>query len=115
MSSDGGIPDQDAYHLKRQKVIAMKNVLNKVSILLLFICLACNNDNAPEPMDPGNDPIDGGDNGGDNGMDVKELNLVNAFPNLNFDRPVDFQSPADGSDRIFVVEQGGITRPLRTR
>ncbi|MEM8845567.1 MAG: PQQ-dependent sugar dehydrogenase [Bacteroidota bacterium] len=36
--------------------------------------------------------------------------LQNAFPNLSFSRPVDFQSPNDSSNRIFVVEQGGIIR-----
>ncbi len=30
-----------------------------------------------------------------------------AFPNLTFDRPVALAAPADGTDRIFVVEQGG--------
>jgi len=34
--------------------------------------------------------------------------LQNAFPNLRFSRPLDLQSPADGTDRIFVVEQGGV-------
>jgi len=34
----------------------------------------------------------------------------NAFPNLTFTRPVDLQSPRDGTDRIFVVEQAGIIR-----
>ncbi|MEM9362302.1 MAG: PQQ-dependent sugar dehydrogenase [Bacteroidota bacterium] len=36
--------------------------------------------------------------------------LQNAFPNLSFSRPVDFQSPNDSSNRIFVVEQGGTIR-----
>jgi glucose/arabinose dehydrogenase len=31
-----------------------------------------------------------------------------AFPNLSFDRPVDFQHAGDNSDRIFVVEQRGV-------
>ena len=30
-----------------------------------------------------------------------------AFPNLNFTRPVDLQYAPDGSDRLFVVEQEG--------
>ncbi len=38
----------------------------------------------------------------------KELSLVEAFPNLSFERPVDFQSAKDGSNRVFVVEQEGI-------
>ncbi len=36
--------------------------------------------------------------------------LSNAFPNLAFSRPLDFQSPSDGSDRIFIAEQGGIIK-----
>lgn len=34
--------------------------------------------------------------------------MVKAFENLEFTRPVDFQSPKDGSNRVFVVEQEGI-------
>lgn len=36
--------------------------------------------------------------------------LENAFENLRFDRPVDLQSPRDGSGRLFVVEQSGTIR-----
>jgi hypothetical protein len=40
--------------------------------------------------------------------DVKsQLQIVEAFPNLNFSAPVDIQNAADGSNRIFVVEQSG--------
>lgn len=35
------------------------------------------------------------------------VNLINAFPNLNFSRPLDLQSPLDNTNRLFVVEQGG--------
>ena len=38
------------------------------------------------------------------------LNLINAFPNLSFNQPLDLQSPVDGSNRIFVVEKGGIIK-----
>jgi glucose/arabinose dehydrogenase len=31
-----------------------------------------------------------------------------AFPNLSFVRPVDLQQPADGTNRLFVVEQRGV-------
>ncbi len=34
--------------------------------------------------------------------------IVEAFPALEFTRPVDLQHPGDGSDRLFVVEQRGI-------
>lgn len=33
--------------------------------------------------------------------------LVPAFPNLRFENPLDIQMPADGSNRMFVVEQQG--------
>lgn len=36
------------------------------------------------------------------------LSLVPAFPNLNFNRPVDLQHAGDESDRLFVVEQRGV-------
>ncbi len=35
------------------------------------------------------------------------ITVTNAFPNLGFSKPLDLQSPADGTNRIFVVEQGG--------
>ena len=34
--------------------------------------------------------------------------LQEAFPNLSFNRPVDFQHAGDGTDRIFIVEQRGV-------
>ncbi|MFQ5979818.1 MAG: PQQ-dependent sugar dehydrogenase [Candidatus Heimdallarchaeota archaeon] len=33
--------------------------------------------------------------------------LVKAFPNLSFERPVDFQHANDSTNRVFVVEQAG--------
>ncbi|MBA4310097.1 MAG: glucose sorbosone dehydrogenase [Chlorobiaceae bacterium] len=38
----------------------------------------------------------------------QSFSIEQAFPNLNFSWPVDFQSPNDGTNRIFVVAQGGI-------
>ncbi len=38
------------------------------------------------------------------------LALTNAFTNLNFSRPLDLQSPQDGTNRIFVAEQGGVIK-----
>ncbi|WP_034256800.1 PQQ-dependent sugar dehydrogenase [Adhaeribacter aquaticus] len=37
-------------------------------------------------------------------------NLLPAFPNLKFERPVELQSPTDGTNRIFVLEQKGRVR-----
>ena len=34
--------------------------------------------------------------------------IVDAFPNLTFEQPVDIQSPKDGSNRLFVLSQPGI-------
>jgi len=33
--------------------------------------------------------------------------ITNAFPNISFDRPLEFQNAGDGSGRIFIVEQSG--------
>lgn len=37
-----------------------------------------------------------------------QVELQNAFPTLNFDRPVDLQFPTDGTNRLFVLEQEGL-------
>ena len=34
--------------------------------------------------------------------------IVDAFPNLDFEQPVDIQSPKDGTNRLFVLSQPGI-------
>jgi len=44
---------------------------------------------------------------GDDATALPRAELRAAFPNLSFVRPVDLQSPNDGSNRIFVVEQAG--------
>lgn len=36
------------------------------------------------------------------------LEIIEAFPSLSFERPVDFQHAGDDSKRIFVVEQRGV-------
>jgi hypothetical protein len=36
-----------------------------------------------------------------------EYRLVNAFPNLSFNKPVDLQNPKDGTNLLYVVEQAG--------
>jgi len=36
------------------------------------------------------------------------LILINAFPNISFDRPLDIQNADDGTNRLFVVEQRGM-------
>lgn len=34
--------------------------------------------------------------------------IIEAFPNISFDQPVDIQSPKDGTNRIFVLSQSGV-------
>jgi glucose/arabinose dehydrogenase len=41
--------------------------------------------------------------------------VVEAFAHLEFRRPVDLQSPRDGTDRLFVVEQDGVIRWFENR
>jgi glucose/arabinose dehydrogenase len=41
------------------------------------------------------------------GAEGDALALVNPFPNLSFNQPLDFQSPDDDTNRVFVVEKGG--------
>ena len=36
-----------------------------------------------------------------------EIDIIRVFPNLQFDQPVDLQSPNDNSNRMFVLEQEG--------
>lgn len=40
--------------------------------------------------------------------DTQGYRTVVAFPELSFTRPVDLQTPSDGSNRLFVVEQAGV-------
>jgi len=39
-----------------------------------------------------------------------QIVLHNAFPNLEFSKPIDLQHAGDGTDRIFIVEQEGIIK-----
>ncbi|MEW6195218.1 MAG: PQQ-dependent sugar dehydrogenase [Bacteroidota bacterium] len=36
-----------------------------------------------------------------------QIEIVEAFPNLSFEQPVDIQNPGDGTNRLFIVEQSG--------
>lgn len=47
-----------------------------------------------------------GDDGGPQAVQ-KKIDVVGAFPQLSFERPVDLQNAGDGSNRLFVVEQAG--------
>ena len=63
----------------------------RVVLLSSFAITACNN----------------GCGNGANPADAAPYEIVSAFPNLTFTRPVDLQNAGDGSDRLFVVEQAG--------
>ena len=81
----------------------------KNTTLFLFISLffSCASDDSIDI----NTPDDGdGNGGGDPDPQTEEIVIVNAFPALRFNRPVDLQSPEDNTNRIFVVEQSGLIR-----
>lgn len=48
------------------------------------------------------------ENGSGNQQDNGKIVLKEAFPQLSFIRPVDFQHAGDDSNRVFVVEQRGV-------
>lgn len=81
--------------------------------LLLLLVFSCNsNDNTLEVETPDDAVVDDSqdeDTTEDTTPDetVSEISLENAFPNLGFSKPLDLQSPSDGTNRIFVVEQNG--------
>jgi len=64
---------------------------------LFFMMTACS-----QSTDPGAGNGDENGNGG-----AVEGTVVNAFPNLNFIRPLSIQDAGDGTERLFVVEQAG--------
>jgi glucose/arabinose dehydrogenase len=56
---------------------------------------------------------DSGDESGSSGVDQQGMfTLVNAFPNISFDRPLDIQDAGDGTGRLFVAEQRGVIRVI---
>ncbi|SFT85033.1 Glucose/arabinose dehydrogenase, beta-propeller fold [Algoriphagus locisalis] len=69
----------------------MKIYLNTVLLLLTTLTSACSQEN------PSSCP-----------SQLGEFIVQEAFPNLSFTRPVDFQHAGDNSNRIFVVEQRGV-------
>lgn len=75
-----------------------KSILKLSVVLLLCIFYSCSNDSgnivADNEVPPAAMPT--------------QITIINAFPNLSFSNPLDLQSPNDGTNRIFVVEQGGI-------
>ena len=49
----------------------------------------------------------GGSSTGSGGTPEYAYSFAVAFPALSFNRPVDLQSPNDGTNRVFVIEQSG--------
>lgn len=82
--------------------------MQKYKLLLIIIILAftfnlsCDsggdNSNDPGPM-PTSEPDPGIEN---------QFSLVNAFPNVSLDKPLDIQNSGDNTNRLFVVEQKGV-------
>lgn len=81
------------YHHKSKKYMRLVSLLFSA----LFIIIACGQTTDP---DSGN----GDDNGND---DIVERTVVDAFPNLDFIRPLFIGHAGDESGRLFVVEQAG--------
>ncbi len=71
------------------------NAFTVLTIFILLISCSSNNDDSsnPPPVDPDT-----------------TLAITIPFPNLVFNRPVDIQSPDDGTNRLFVVEKGGVIK-----
>ncbi|MEX2602037.1 MAG: PQQ-dependent sugar dehydrogenase [Balneolaceae bacterium] len=64
-----------------------------LTVTLSLFCLNClNTEPAEENTNPSTD----------------DYRVVEAFPNLDFTRPVDLQHPGDETGRLFVVEQRGV-------
>ncbi len=40
-------------------------------------------------------------------LSIAQITYQSAFPNIDFEFPVEIQSPGDGTDRMFIVEQRG--------
>lgn len=69
----------------------MKQQLNIFLVMALLISTACTTETQEKTAEPeGN------------------LTIVEAFPELSFTRPVDFQHAGDKSNKLFVVEQRGV-------
>lgn len=69
------------------------SLMYTILIAFLFISTGCVDN---EQMNEESPPVNG------------TYEIVDAFPELEFTRPVDLQHPGDGSGRLFVVEQRGI-------
>lgn len=75
-------------------------ILKSLAFAFIFILFSCEteefNSNSNDEMDETSEE-----------MSDESIILVNAFPNLSFAQPLDFQSAKDGSNRVFIGEKGG--------
>lgn len=88
------------------------HIMKRINLWVLatfLVCISCNSDENTAG-DGTDDQSQSDDDNPDNGDGVPTLELVNAFPSLPFNQPLDLQSPNDGSNRIFVVEKGGLIK-----
>ncbi|HKL19219.1 MAG TPA: PQQ-dependent sugar dehydrogenase [Halalkalibaculum sp.] len=75
--------------------------MRQLSLSLLLILLLTGCPGSDQPTDPnGDDPPTG----------PVTYQTENAFPNLSFSQPLFLTNAGDGSNRLFVVEQGGTIR-----
>lgn len=77
----------------------MKTVFKKLIIITTGVLISCSNTDDIDVTVIDDEPTA-----------PAELSITNAFPAFEFNRPVDLQSPDDGTDRIFVVEQSGLIK-----
>ncbi len=77
--------------------------MKRIAFALLFLIFSCESDDSNRNQENNGEPME-------NPNGSLTLELVNAFPNLSFDQPLDLQSPDDGTNRIFVVEKGGLIK-----
>jgi glucose/arabinose dehydrogenase len=70
-----------------------------IFFIILIVALSCTDSGEESGNSPGADP-------------QAMYTLVNAFPKISFDRPLDIQSLGDGTDRLFVAEQRGVIHVL---
>jgi len=69
---------------------------NVRQLVLILLILGCSKSQNKIIVDPDPVPI------------AKTITIIEAFPNLSFEHPVDFQTANDGTNRLFVVEQSGL-------
>ena len=78
-------------------------------ILAIFYLASCDSDGNNSQTPPGPTPMPTPSPPPDI---ENQFGLINAFPNLIFDKPLDIQNAADGINRLFITEQRGVIHVL---